>query len=127
VHDLDVLAKMAPTARDLVIGRRLANNEEIRDAPESAHVKRTAQESFEPAAFMVRRSMPWGDATRHGLYFVAYGESLDRFERVLRRMSGAEDGIPDALLRFSRATTGGYYFCPPRQGGALDLSQLGLS
>jgi hypothetical protein len=29
------------------------------------------------------------------LYFVAYGESLDRFERVLRRMEGVEDGIVD--------------------------------
>ena len=65
--------------------------------------KRSAQESFDPEAFMVRRSMPFRDRNEHGLYFVAYGESLDRFERVLRRMAGLEDGIVDALLTFSRA------------------------
>jgi porphyrinogen peroxidase len=88
-------------------------------------VKRTAQESYDPPAFMVRRSMPWGGVTDHGLYFVAYGKSLDRFERVLRRMAGLDDGIVDALLSFTRAVSGGYYWCPPVDPtGALDLSAL---
>jgi hypothetical protein len=30
-------------------------------APPSAHVKSAAQESYDPPAFMVRRSMPWLD------------------------------------------------------------------
>ncbi len=121
VHALDRFAALAPEAKDAAIGRRRADNEEIADAPPSAHVKRTAQESFDPEAFMVRRSMPFRDRGEEGLYFVAYGESLDRFERVLRRMAGLEDGIPDALLGFSRAVTGGYYWCPPLHDGTLDL------
>jgi putative iron-dependent peroxidase len=44
---------------------------EIADAPPSAHVKRTAQESFDPEAFVLRRSMPWTDGMRSGLNFVA--------------------------------------------------------
>ena len=51
----------------------MSDNEELEDAPESAHVKRTAQEDFEPEAFVVRRSMPWADATSEGLEFVAFG------------------------------------------------------
>ena len=47
-HDLVGFASMSQTERDEIIGRRLSDNEEIEDAPESAHVKRTAQESFEP-------------------------------------------------------------------------------
>jgi len=126
VHDLDALAKMTPAARSALVGRDLASNEELAGAPPSAHVKRAAQESFDPPAFMVRRSMPWGGVADNGLYFVAYGESLDRFERVLRRMSGADDGIADGLLRFSRAVTGGYYWCPPVDArGRLDTSALG--
>ncbi|MFT3766859.1 MAG: Dyp-type peroxidase [Minicystis sp.] len=113
-------------AQDDVIGRERKTNEEMPDAPASAHVKRTAQESFDPPAFMLRRSMPWGGAGEQGLYFVAYGESLDRFERVLARMSGREDGIPDALLGFTRALSGGYYWCPPVRDGRLDLSRLGI-
>jgi putative iron-dependent peroxidase len=127
VHSLDQLSRLAVQTRDHVIGRSLATNEELPDAPPSAHVKRAAPESYDPPAFMVRRSMPWGGVDEHGLYFVAYGESLDRFERVLRRMSGAEDGIVDGLLGFTRAVSGGYYWCPPLGAkGRIDLSALGV-
>jgi putative iron-dependent peroxidase len=126
VHDLARFRKLTPGARDEVIGRRISDNEEIGDAPRSAHVKRTEQESFEPSGFMLRRSMPWGGLGQSGLYFVAYGESLDRFERSLRRMAGLDDGIVDALLRYTRALSGGYYWCPPVAGGRIDLSAVGL-
>lgn len=126
VHDLAGFARRAPEDRDAIIGRERVTNEEMPDAPASAHVKRAAQESFEPAAFMLRRSMPWGTAQEGGLYFVAYGESLDRFERVLDRMAGNEDGIVDALLTISRATSGGYYWCPPLRDAKIDWSALEL-
>jgi putative iron-dependent peroxidase len=121
VHALDRFARSSPEVRDATIGRRLSNNEEIADAPASAHVKRAAQENFDPPAFMVRRSMPWSTGPEQGLYFVAFGESLDRFERVLLRMAGLEDGIVDGLLGFSKAVSGGYYWCPPVLDGRLDL------
>ena len=70
---------------------------EIVDAPASAHVKRSAQESFEPEAFILRRSMPWAEGARGGLNFVAFGKSFDAFEAQLKRMAGAEDGITDVL------------------------------
>jgi len=126
VHDLTHFDRMAPDDRDRVIGRRVSDNRELDDAPATAHVKRTAQESYDPPAFIVRRSMPYGSVAEHGLYFVAYGASFDPFERILRRMAGLEDGITDALLRFSRPATGGYYWCPPRRDGCLDLRLLGL-
>ena len=40
-----------------------------------AHAKRTAQESFDPEAFVVRRSMPWADGPRAGFRFVSFGRS----------------------------------------------------
>jgi putative iron-dependent peroxidase len=126
VHDLDRFHRMPAEGRNAVIGRDAETNEELEDAPESAHVKRTAQESFEPDAFMVRRSMAWAGSTRQGLEFIAYVESLDRFERMMRRMVGEEDGIVDGLFRFSHPITGGYYWLPPLKGGRLDLSALGL-
>jgi putative iron-dependent peroxidase len=126
VHDLGRLEARSPAGRDRLIGRRREDNEELRGAPRSAHVKRTAQEDFEPPAFMVRRSMPWGGVGEHGLYFVAYAASLDPFERALRRMAGLEDGVVDGLLAFSRAVSGGAYWCPPAAGGRLDLRAVGL-
>ncbi len=126
VHDLSALDRMTEMARDHVIGRRLEDDEELADAPPSAHVKRAAQESYDPPAFMVRRSMPWGGVKEHGLYFLAYVESLARFEKMLSRMSGIDDGIVDGLFSFSRPVSGGYYFCPPLTDGRLDLRALGL-
>jgi putative iron-dependent peroxidase len=124
VHDLARIEGLAPRERDFIVGRDRHSNEELADAPPSAHVKRSAQESFEPAAFMLRRSMPWGDVGAHGLYFVAYGATLDPFERVLRRMAGLDDGVADALLRFTHPVSGGYYWCPPVAGDRLDLRAL---
>jgi putative iron-dependent peroxidase len=121
-HDLDGFAALPPSARDRTIGRAIADNAELGDAPASAHVKRTAQESFAPPATMLRRSMPWGGARERGLYFVAYVADLDRFERMWRRMLGLDDGVPDALFGFSRPTTAAWFWCPPMRDGRLDLA-----
>jgi porphyrinogen peroxidase len=125
VHDLERFASFTQRRRDDTIGRRKSDNKELGAAPASAHVKRTAQESFTPEAFVLRRSMPWADATRAGLVFVAFGRSLDAFEAQLRRMAGAEDGIADALFTFTRPVTGAYYWCPPVRRGRIDLRAIG--
>ena len=125
-HQFECFEAMTPRQRDDAIGRRRSTNEEIAEAPLSAHVKRTAQENFEPAAFVVRRSMPWADAMRAGLMFVAFGASLDALEAQLRRMVGLDDGITDALFKFTRPVTGAYYWCPGMRRGRLDLAPLGL-
>ena len=125
LHSLDHLAAMTQDERDESIGRRLADNEEF-DAPPSAHVKRSAQESFDPEAFLVRRSMPWTEGAREGLHFIAFGRSFAAFEAILKRMIGVDDGIIDALFRFTRPITGNYFWGPPLADGLLDLSLLKL-
>lgn len=128
IHELDRFEAMSQDERDHTIGRRHSDNEEIDDAPASAHVKRTEQEAFDPPAFVVRRSMPWADEQNEGLVFVAFGATLDPFERQMRRMAGADDGIVDALFRFTRPVSGAACWCPPltAAGDGLDLSALGL-
>ncbi len=126
IHDLDRFNAKAQGERDDIIGRRLSDNEELDEAPVSAHVKRTAQESFDPEAFVVRRSLPWADAHGEGLMFVAFGKSLDAFEAQLRRMAGQEDGVIDGLFRFTRPISGSYFWCPPVSDGKLDLATLGI-
>ena len=126
VHDMDAFDALAPQARDHVMGRRLSDNVELDDAPASAHVKRTAQESFSPEAFVLRRSMPWALGHKMGLMFVALGASLDAFEVQMRRMAGLDDGITDGLFQISKPVTGSYLWCPPMHKGQPDLQQLGL-
>ena len=125
VHDLDYFHTQTQDEQDYIFGRRKSDNEEIDGAPVTAHVKRTAQESFDPEAFIVRRSMPWSDTDGQGLVFVAFGHSLAAFETLLKHMIGLDDGHVDSLFRFSRPITGGYYWCPPIKNGKLDLTALG--
>ena len=84
-----------------------------------------AREDFEPEAWVLRRSMPWADDSLEGLVFVAFGKSPDAFEALLNRMVGRDDGITDALFRFTRPVSGSYYWCPPAGDGGLDLDALG--
>ncbi|MFT3849482.1 MAG: Dyp-type peroxidase [Propionivibrio sp.] len=125
-HRFDRFEAMSHTEQNDAVGRRRSDNEELDDAPESAHVKRTAQESFTPEAFVVRRSMPWADGNEGGLMFVAFGHSFTAFEAQLNRMVGNEDGIVDALFKFTQPISGAYFWCPPMKSGKLDLTQLGL-
>jgi porphyrinogen peroxidase len=126
LHDFDAFEAMSTEAQDNAVGRRRRDNEELEDAPESSHVKRTAQESFTPEAFVVRRSMPWVMSNKAGLVFVAFGHSFDAFEAQMRRMAGLDDGIVDAMFQISKPVSGGYFWCPPVRGGRLDLRALGL-
>ena len=124
-HDLDAFDAMPSQAQDHMIGRRRSDNEELDDAPASAHVKRTAQESFTPEAFVLRRSMPWAEGGQAGLVFVAFGKSLAAFEAQMRRMAGLEDGITDALFQIAKPVTSASFWCPPLRDGRLDLRHLG--
>ncbi len=126
VHNLDAFEAMTGTEQDYTYGRRRRDNEELANAPASAHVKRVEQESFEPAAFVVRRSMPWSEGQSAGLVFVSFGKSFDAFEVQMRRMAGLDDGVTDALFTFSHPVTGAFFWCPPMQGGRLDLRHVGL-
>lgn len=125
-HDFECFDAMSTEQQDDVIGRHVSDNEEFDEAPESAHVKRSAQERFQPEAFMLRRSMPWARDTCGGLVFLAFGKSFDAFEAVLNRMVGLDDGIQDALFSFTRPLSCSYFWCPPMKDGALDLSALGI-
>lgn len=118
-HDLEAFGEFSPAEQDAIFGRRKSDNEEIADAPESAHVKRTEQEAFDPPTFVIRRSSPYTRGEESGLYFVAFGASLDAFERQMRRMVGEDDGLVDALFRFSVPISGCAAWCPPIEGARL--------
>lgn len=124
LHNLNAFDAMGSKERDQSIGRRQKDNVELTKAPASAHVKRTAQETFSPEAFVLRRSMPWSDGQNAGLIFAAFGNSFDAFEAQLRRMCGAEDGVTDALFRFTKPLSTAYFWCPPMKEGKVDLRAL---
>ena len=127
LHDFVAFDGLTSQAQDHIVGRRRSDNEELDDAPESAHVKRTAQEDFDPEAFVLRRSMPWAVGGKAGLMFVAFGKSFDAFDAQMRRMVGLDDGIVDGLFQISKPVTGANFWCPPMRNGRLVLRALALN
>ena len=120
-HQWSNFHAMSQPERDHCIGRQAHDNEEIDDAPAHAHVKRTAQEQFEPEAFLLRRSLAWRQGEQSGLQFVAFGRDFRAFEVQWQNMLGINDGIVDGLFRFSQPTQGAYYWCPPMSNGQPNL------
>ncbi len=124
VHEFSAIDAMTVEHKESCVGRSLADDVELDEAPVSAHVKRAAQESFDPEAFLVRRSMPWRDQEHAGLCFIAFAASIDPFVAIARRMVGLEDGIVDGLFEMSRPVDGATYWCPPLLDDRLDLRAL---
>jgi putative iron-dependent peroxidase len=123
LHDREKFSKLHADERDNVIGRTAIDDIELDDAPAWAHVKRVDQKAYDPPKMILRKSMPWGDMTRAGLQFLAFTHDLDRIDALLDRMIGT-DGTADALLSYTRAETGAYYFCPATKNGRPDLRAL---
>jgi porphyrinogen peroxidase len=115
VHDLDAFARLSVGDQERVFGRTRATSRELsaEDKPPDAHIARveiTDDAGGERPIY--RRSVPYGTVTEAGLYFVAFSADRTRFDRMLSRMFGLEDGVHDHLTDFSRPVTGSLYFAP---------------
>lgn len=78
----------------------------------TSHVSRTTIEEHGVEQHIFRRNSPFGTATEHGTMFIGFSRDQHRLARMLNRMAGAEDGIRDALTRYTTAVSGAYYFVP---------------
>ncbi|GAA6140809.1 Dyp-type peroxidase [Hydrogenophaga sp. 5NK40-0174] len=125
-HRLSRFEAMSRSQQDHTFGRERDTGEAIPDAPPSAHANRVNHRSFSPPAVLLRRSMPYVDGNEGGFAFACFAPSFDPFERLLTRMTGAEDGIVDALFSFSEPRTTAYLWCPPVKEGWMDFSALGI-
>jgi len=117
-HDLAAFNQLSVAEQENVIGRTKADAIEFDEArmPDDAHVGRTDTEHDGVPQKIWRRSVPWGNSSQHGLYFLAFSCEVERFDFLLRRMYGlTEDGIRDQLTRFSAPQTGSYWYAPTRQ------------
>jgi len=114
-HNLKQLNRMSVPDQEMMIGRTKQDNEEIDgDArPVTSHLTRVDLKENGKGLKIVRQSLPYGTASgTHGLYFCAYCATLHNIEQQLLSMFGDLDGKRDAMLRFTKPVTGGYYFAP---------------
>ncbi|MBV7404061.1 Dyp-type peroxidase [Enterobacter sp. ENT03] len=114
-HNLKQLNRMSVPDQEMMIGRTKVANDEIDGdvRPVTSHLSRVDLKENGKGLKIVRQSLPYGTASgTHGLYFCAYCARLYNIEQQLLSMFGDTDGKRDAMLRFTRPVTGGYYFAP---------------
>ena len=114
-HNLKQLNRMSVPDQEMMIGRTKDANEEIDgdERPVTSHLSRVDLKEDGKGLKIVRQSLPYGTASgTHGLYFCAYCARLYNIEQQLLSMFGDTDGKRDAMLRFTKPVTGGYYFAP---------------
>jgi putative iron-dependent peroxidase len=115
LHDVAAFDALPIEEQEKVIGRTKATSteldEEIRGA--QSHVSRTVIEVDGIEQHIFRRNVPFGTASSHGTMFIGFSRDQHRLARMLARMAGAEDGIRDALTKYTTAISGAYYFIPP--------------
>jgi putative iron-dependent peroxidase len=115
VHDLATWNRLSVAEQEDVIGRRKPDSEELsdEDKPETSHAARSNLEVDGEELKIVRQSLPYGNTSEHGLFFIAYSRTPDVPETMLARMMGAAgDGLYDRLMDFSRAVSGAHFFAP---------------
>jgi putative iron-dependent peroxidase len=115
-HNLAKWQVLPVSKQEGVIGRTKADNVEFasEDKQAFAHIKRTSVKDEQGQSMeMLRQSMPYGDMTVQGLYFMSCAKSPKPFTRMLRSMIvGDENGVYDKLLDYTTAETGAAFFAP---------------
>ena len=113
-HKLREFLSLSVNAQENVIGRTKETNIELEGTalPPESHVGRTDIDVDDVPMKMYRRGTPYGGGEDKGLYFLAFACDMDRFVNVIDSMLGKDDGITDAMMDFSDALTGSYWFMP---------------
>jgi len=113
-HNAAAFDALPTEEQEKVIGRTKATSTELAEEVRGtqSHFSRTVIEENGVEQHIFRRNTPFGTATEHGTMFIGFSSDQQRLARMLRRMAGAEDGIRDALTRYTTAVSGAYYFVP---------------
>jgi putative iron-dependent peroxidase len=114
VHDLDAFHAQSVAEQERVFGRTKLNSDELAadQMPVNAHIARVQVTEGGAELEIYRRSVPYGTVAEHGLYFVAFSADRTRFDRMLARVFGTEDGRRDHLTDFTTPVSGAFYFAP---------------
>ncbi len=83
--------------------------------PADSHVSRNTVDRNGEEQKIFRRNTAFGNVSEHGTLFVGFAADQWRLDRMIRNMAGTDDGMRDALTRYSTPKTGGYYFIPSLQ------------
>ena len=117
LHDLAAWNALPTEAQERIIGRKKLSDIELSESekPTSAHSALTVIVEGGKERKILRDNMPFGSPANgeFGTYFIGYSRSPAVTEQMIKNMFvGRPPGNYDRLLDFSRAVTGGLFFCP---------------
>ena len=100
--------------QEAAMGRTKAGSVEFEEKrmPPDAHVARAKDVVDGEERKIFRRNVPYGNVHEFGTVFIGFSAEQSRLERMLLRMAGVEDGIRDAITRYTTPLTGAYYVIP---------------
>ena len=107
-------AALSDEEQEAIMGRTKADSIELGEdtMPADSHVARAKDEVDGEERQIFRRNLPYGNVQDHGTIFIGFSAEQSRLARMLSRMAGIEDGIRDALTRYTTPLTGSYYVIP---------------
>lgn len=117
VHNLSLWESLSVADQEAVIARSKTDNVEFESdrKPPTAHIKRVNIKEDGKLLEIMRYSMPYGTANEMGLYFIAYANTADHFDKMLKAMICADaEGHYDHLMNYTQAVTGVNFFVPSR-------------
>jgi porphyrinogen peroxidase len=100
--------------QERAMGRTKLDSVELKGdrAADDSHVSRAKDVVDGVELDIFRRNVPYGDVVDYGTAFVGFSCEQSRLQRMLERMAGTEDGIRDAITRYTTPLTGAYYVIP---------------
>lgn len=116
-HQTAAWEAIGDAAQEKVIGRTKPDSVEFPEAtmPKDSHVSRTTVDIDGTERKIFRRNTAYGNVTTHGTVFVGFSADQQRLNLMLRQMAGSDDGMRDALTKYTTVLTGAYYFVPSLQ------------
>jgi putative iron-dependent peroxidase len=115
-HNMNNWQRLAVKHQEDIIGRTKVDDIEYpsSEKPHFAHTKRSNLKDPEGNSIeILRQSMPYGDMSVQGLFFVSFAKSPKPFAQILHSMIyGDENGVYDKLLDYTTAETGSAFFAP---------------
>lgn len=106
--------ELADVVQEDAMGRTKPESIELKGSREKddSHVSRAKDVVDGEERKIFRRNVPYGDVVDYGTVFIGFSCEQQRLQRMLERMAGTEDGIRDAITRYTTPLTGAYYVIP---------------
>ncbi|WP_395340013.1 Dyp-type peroxidase [Ningiella sp. W23] len=113
-HDMTRWQTLSEKRQEDIIGRTKEHNLPVVDSGLSSHAFRTKITGANGEyPILLNQSMPYGNMSVQGLYFVSCASHPNAFRNLLHsRIYGDQNGHYDRLLDYTNAETGAAFFAP---------------